>query len=111
MGRFRFHLDFPQWLVALHLLAWGCGSEGPSQPENEVLVRTPAGAEHVMVIVPEGAFQMGTATGSVDESPIHTVFLSEFLIDKLEVTNQKYVLFLNSIRKSTTFSVFGSQKR
>lgn len=97
----RFHFVFPQWGVALLLLGWGCGSQGPSQPENEVLVRTPAGAEHVMVIVPEGAFQMGTATGSPDESPIHTVFLAEFLIDRVEVTNQKYVLFLNSIRRDT----------
>ena len=101
MARSLFPSLFLQGLVVLSLLASGCGSPGPTQPENEVLVRTPAGAEHVMVIVPEGEFEMGTATGSPDESPVHSVFLSEYLIDKLEVTNQKYVLFLNTIRQET----------
>jgi len=81
----------------LVLILQACGT-GPSQPENEVLVRAPGGAEHIMVIVPEAAFQMGSGLGSPDEDPVHTVFLSEYLIDKLEVTNQKFVFYLNAIR-------------
>jgi sulfatase modifying factor 1 len=41
---------------------------------------------------------MGSESGGLDESPVHTVFLSEFLIDKLEVTNHKFTLFLNAVR-------------
>jgi len=82
------------WVVALGIAA--C-SDGPTQPENEVLIQTPGGAENVMVIVPEGEFRMGSETGGPDESPEHTVFLSEYLIEIFEVANQKFVRFLNAI--------------
>jgi formylglycine-generating enzyme required for sulfatase activity len=71
---------------------------GPTGPENEVLVRSLSGAEHIMVTVAGGTFRMGSESGGPDESPVHTVFLSEFLIDKLEVTNQKFALYLNAVR-------------
>ena len=80
----------------MHLMS-GC-SDGPTGPENEVLVRAPSGAEHIMVTVAEGTFRMGSESGGADEFPVHTVFLSEFLIDKLEVTNHKFALFLNAVR-------------
>jgi formylglycine-generating enzyme required for sulfatase activity len=81
----------------LMLLMSGC-SDGPTGPENEVLVRAPSGAEHIMVTVAEGTFRMGSESGGADEFPVHTIFLSEFLIDKLEVTNHKFALFLNAVR-------------
>ncbi len=52
-----------------------------------------------MVFVPEGSFEMGSATGInkeneiiiyVDEKPVHEVFLNAFYIDKFEVSNAQY---------------------
>lgn len=44
-----------------------------------------------MVLVPGGYFQMGDNynDGRADEYPVHTVYVSQFYIDKFEVTNRK----------------------
>ncbi len=42
------------------------------------------------VLVPAGEFRMGTAGGSGDETPQHTVYLDAFQIDRTEVTNALY---------------------
>ena len=47
-----------------------------------------------MVYVPEGSFQMGSAQGKDDESPVHEVQLTSFFIDQYEVTNQNYYDFV-----------------
>lgn len=46
----------------------------------------------VMVYVPEGDFSMGSDGGRLDESPVHTVYLDAFWIDRTEVTNYMYAL-------------------
>jgi formylglycine-generating enzyme required for sulfatase activity len=43
-----------------------------------------------MLLVPEGAFVMGSDEGYPHERPAHEVFLSAFYIDELEVTNLFY---------------------
>ena len=83
-------------MLTLGLMFSFCGGS-PTGPGDSVLIVTPAGAEHVMIPIPEGEFLMGSETGSPDESPVHAVFLSTYLIDKLEVTNQKFIRFLNTI--------------
>lgn len=50
---------------------------------------------HDMVLVPAGSFEMGSEAGLYNESPVHTVYLDGFYIDKYEVTNQQYAEFLN----------------
>ncbi len=47
-----------------------------------------SGAE--LALIPAGAFEMGSETGSSDESPAHTVFLDDFYIDLYEVTNAQF---------------------
>ena len=56
--------------------------------------RTSAGDGMVQIYIPGGKFQMGGFDGDAqkDESPTHTVTLSPFWIDKLEVTNSMYQL-------------------
>jgi sulfatase modifying factor 1 len=56
-----------------------------------------------MVSVPAGEFQMGCAPGhnggygcDFSELPIHTVYLDAYNIDKYEVTNAQYAVFLNA---------------
>jgi formylglycine-generating enzyme required for sulfatase activity len=44
----------------------------------------------VMVYVPAGEFSMGSQVGTVDEQPVHTVYLDAFWIDRTEVTNAMY---------------------
>jgi len=48
-----------------------------------------------MVYVPAGEFQMGSMDGYDDEQPAHTVSLDGFWIDKHEVTNAQFAVFLN----------------
>ena len=53
--------------------------------------------EAEMVLVPSGAFLMGTETGigDLDEEPVHEVRIDDFYIDKYEVTNFQYSQFLS----------------
>ena len=53
------------------------------------------GIQTSMVLIPAGAFQMGSNTGDNDEKPVHTVYVDAFHIDKREVTNSQYAEFLN----------------
>ena len=43
-----------------------------------------------MIEIPAGSFSMGSAVGNVDERPVHTVDLSTFWFDSLEVTTEIY---------------------
>lgn len=49
----------------------------------------------LMVYVPAGEFQMGSENGDSDERPVHTVYLDAFWIDRTEVTNEMFTVFLN----------------
>ena len=43
-----------------------------------------------MVLIPSGIFSMGSDNGDENESPIHKVGMSDYYIDKFEVTNVLY---------------------
>ena len=49
-----------------------------------------------MILIPEGYFQMGTSSGNNDEKPMHFVYTSSFYIDKYEVSNQDYQMFMDA---------------
>ncbi|HIE26844.1 TPA: formylglycine-generating enzyme family protein [Candidatus Poribacteria bacterium] len=50
-----------------------------------------------MVRIPAGEFEMGDPFNEVgDARPVHIVYLDEFYIDKYEVTNAQYRLFVQS---------------
>jgi formylglycine-generating enzyme required for sulfatase activity len=49
-----------------------------------------------MVRVPAGEFLMGNNEGPTDERPQHKVVLSEFYIDRKQVTNGQFAHFLNA---------------
>ena len=48
-----------------------------------------------MVLIPAGEFQMGS-NGSLDEKPIHPVYLNAYYIDRYEVTNAEYKKFVDA---------------
>ena len=45
----------------------------------------------VMVYIPAGEFEMGSAEGSDDQQPAHAVALDAYWIDRTEVTNGQYL--------------------
>jgi formylglycine-generating enzyme required for sulfatase activity len=52
------------------------------------------------VLVPAGEFSMGYAAGVADEKPVHKVFLSEFLVDRHEVTVGQYRKFAEETKRT-----------
>ncbi len=48
-----------------------------------------------MVLIPAGEFQMGS-TDNADEKPVHTVYTDAFYMDKYEVTNAQYKVFIDA---------------
>ncbi len=47
----------------------------------------------VLIRIPSGQYQMGSEDGDLDETPVHRVILSEYLIGKYEVTNAQFRAF------------------
>jgi formylglycine-generating enzyme required for sulfatase activity len=47
-----------------------------------------------MVNIPAGSFMMGSDNGEDNEKPVHKVTLDAFWMDKYEVTNEKYYVFV-----------------
>lgn len=48
-----------------------------------------------MVLIPAGEFQMGSSE-SDDEKPVHPVYIDAFYMDKYEVTNAQYKIFIQA---------------
>lgn len=57
---------------------------------------TPAAAADDMVVIPAGAFTMGSDDGPQDERPAHRVTLGAFAIDRVAVSNAKFAEFLEA---------------
>lgn len=58
---------------------------------------TPAPAvTDIMVEIPAGPFTMGTDSGEPNEAPAHEVDLPAFMIDKFEVTNADFAIFVEA---------------
>ena len=83
------------WLA----LIWA-GVTGPGcqkRPDKDAaqldiqVVKTKTGIE--MIHVPAGEFRMGSRSGAADETPVHRVYISAFLMDRYEVTQQLYSAF------------------
>ena len=62
----------------------------------------PSGAQDnsEMVRIPAGSFLMGSNDQWNDERPVHKVWIDEFLLDKFEVTNRRYAIFLTASRRA-----------
>jgi len=84
------------------ILLGGCagaltGYNKPMTGQDEPVAPFPEG----MVLIPAGEFEMGSedAEASEAEQPIHTVYVDAFYMDKYEVTNAEYAVFLNEMGK------------
>jgi formylglycine-generating enzyme required for sulfatase activity len=68
----------------------------PAAAPTEGAVAGPAKPEVEMVEVPAGTFTMGSATGKPEDAPPHEVDLPAYSIDKFEVTNADFALFVEA---------------
>jgi formylglycine-generating enzyme required for sulfatase activity len=59
--------------------------------------RVPTGTNPQMVGILGGSYTIGTTDGPADERPAHIVSLQSFEIDRYEVTNERFVAFLNAV--------------
>lgn len=66
------------------------GDAGPSTAHG--FVTMPDGTQ--MVRIPGGWFLMGSGRGEPDERPVHRVWISAFLMDRTEVTQEAYGRFV-----------------
>src|SRR5450755_4145095 len=47
-----------------------------------------------MLLIPGGAFRMGSDTHYPEEAPVHSVIIDEFYIDRTPVTNRQFKEFV-----------------
>jgi len=84
----------PAWILAAIVcascLCASCEKAGGPGPGAGPLpaVTTKSGVE--MVLIPAGELRMGSSRGKEDESPVHTVRLDAFWMDRHEVTQAEY---------------------
>jgi formylglycine-generating enzyme required for sulfatase activity len=85
-------------LLLLSACARAPTATSPFEPSSSQ-TRATDGAE--MLPVPAGEFPMGSSEADLkagrDEKPQHIVYLDAFWIDRTEVTNARYVRFLNTL--------------
>ena len=62
---------------------------------------TLAQAQSDMLRIPAGHVAMGSESGIAAEGPIHDVYVSEFLIDRFEVTNTAFATFAADTGRTT----------
>lgn len=79
----------------------------PSPTPESALPTAPPGE---MVTIPAGPFVMGSDDGDEDERPAHTVELPEYQIDKYEVTNAQFALFIAETGYVTDAELAGEGK-
>lgn len=76
--------------IALSLWLGACGNRDSVSPKlAEITTRSGV----AMILVRGGEFMMGSANGSDDETPRHRVAVSDFAMDKFEVTQDQYAAF------------------
>jgi sulfatase modifying factor 1 len=66
----------------------------------EPAAKQPLGVEPEMVRIPAGEFLMGSNDLTRAERPVHYVFLDEYSIGRLEVTNFQYKVFCDSTKRT-----------
>jgi len=75
-----------QTCIVIH----GCRRTKDANSTPQV-IKTKTGVE--MIKIPGGWFEMGSRTGSPDESPVHKVWVSPFWMDRYEVAQEQFKKF------------------
>jgi len=83
----------------------------PAGAATEEATPTPApSVTDVMVEIPAGPFTMGTDTGNPDERPAHEVDVPAFMMDKFEVTNADFAVFVDATGYQTDAEKRGASR-
>ncbi|HEX8774681.1 MAG TPA: SUMF1/EgtB/PvdO family nonheme iron enzyme, partial [Pyrinomonadaceae bacterium] len=72
----------------------------PSRPGDAPNRRGPVDTRQEMIAIPGGTFMMGQNGGPPAEAPAHSVTVSDFSMDKTEVTNAEYAEFVNETKRT-----------
>ena len=94
-------------LFAIVIVMGGCEDKPrvtlpPDPPTTTTTTTTtitpPPAVPEGMVLIPAGSFEMGSndAEADADEQPVHTVHLDAFYMDKYEVTNAQFKVFVDA---------------
>ncbi|MGH9901260.1 MAG: SUMF1/EgtB/PvdO family nonheme iron enzyme [Pyrinomonadaceae bacterium] len=93
------HEDYNDWSTTVN----GVGGETTEvtaglgkKAEEEPTLRNEIDYNGAMLLIPAGEFSMGDDDGSRDARPAHKVTLSDYYIDKHEVTNEQYKKFCDA---------------
>lgn len=108
---FAIPIDYVKPLLGRKAVRPLLGKKTVKTPPVTSLQRIKGKAGMAMVLIPAGEFMMGTNDSEKrplinrgwwndDEMPEHTVYLDAFYIDKYEVTNAQYAVFLNDYGKN-----------
>jgi formylglycine-generating enzyme required for sulfatase activity len=79
-------------VCCLGVVGFACSCQKAEQHDSQAgarpTIKTQSGAE--MVLIPAGEFSMGSASGKAEETPVHIVRLDAFLMDRTEVTQERF---------------------
>ena len=64
--------------------------------EVKVLNKVPSASYMDMALIPAGEFEMVSSTGDSGEKLVYTVYIDAFYMDKCEVTNAQYKMFVDA---------------
>ena len=78
------------FLIFFVLFGMSCEKVDNSKAKARVptVVKTKSGIE--MIAIPGGWFDMGSKSGSPDETPVHRVWVSSFWMDRFEVVQEQF---------------------
>lgn len=83
--------------VAVGMLSLAAAATEPTKDGQAADINTMTGKDGVpMILIPAGAFKMGSQDGLPNERPEHQVLLDSYYIDQYEVTMSLYRKFLES---------------
>ncbi len=91
MSLFKSRIPFIFMAGLLCLWSWGCAGRTPAATGKDNMVRVPAGPFAMGVVIDNERLW-----GDTDEEPVHEVWLSEYFIDRYEVTARDFAAFLNA---------------
>jgi len=83
-------ISYALYLLIVLTVVSGCRRVEDAAATLETIT-TKTGIE--MVKIPEGWFDMGSGSGSPDESPVHKVWISSFWMDRYEVVQKQFRKF------------------
>jgi eukaryotic-like serine/threonine-protein kinase len=72
----------------------------PNKPGGGSNNSEPKSTKAEMIAITGGTFQMGRSDGPQQEAPAHSVTVSDFSMDKTEVTNAEYAEFVNETKRT-----------